>query len=152
VDVAAAAGDEGVDERRETRRPDPPGAGQQNDGPRRRPIGQRGIGSLRLAGCGGGSDLLGRGRAARGEHGLEVGNERGRERVALGSALAGVRLHRLRPPERLVVSLSGMAWGRRGGKGEGRGRERCTDEGWQEEEVVVTGKGWSLGGGGDGLK
>jgi len=134
VDVAAAAGDEGVDERRETRRPDPPGAGQQNDGPRRRPIGQRGIGSLRLAGCGGGSDLLGRGRAARGEHGLEVGNERGRERVALGSALAGVRLHRLRRPERLFVALSGMALGEerregRGGEGGGGVRTKRMMEG-----------------------
>jgi hypothetical protein len=123
VDVAAAAGNEGVDESRETRRLDPPGAGQQHDGPRRRSIVRRGIGSLRrwglrLGGCGGGADLLGRGRAARGEHGLEVGDERGRERFALGSALAGFRLHRLRPPERLFVALSGMAWGR-GGEREG---------------------------------
>ena len=123
MDVAAAAGDEGVDERRETRRPDPPGAGQQHDGPRRRSIGRRGIGSLRLAGCGGGADLLGRGGAACGEHGLEVGDERGREGVALGSALAGVRLHRLRLPERLFVALSGMALGeeRREGRGEREG-------------------------------
>jgi hypothetical protein len=76
VDVAAAGGNEGVDERRETRRPDPPGTGQQHDGPRRRPISRGGIGRLRflslslsLASCGGGADLC-RGRAAGGEHGL----------------------------------------------------------------------------------
>jgi hypothetical protein len=78
VDVAAAAGDEGVDESRQARRPDPFGAGQQNYGPRRRSsISRSGIGSLRLRwGRGGGrARVLGRDRAPRGEHGLEVGDE-----------------------------------------------------------------------------
>lgn len=163
MDIAAAAGNEGVDERRETRRPDPPSTGQQHDGPRRRPVSRGDIGSLRhrslrlsLAGCGGGADLD-RGRAACGEHGLEVGDERGRERVALRSVLAGGRLHRPRrrrerERERLLAALlsSGTAWGRR--------RRRRGEEGKRGRERGVRTKEGSGGGdeegegGGNGLK
>jgi hypothetical protein len=77
VDVAAAALDEGVDERRETRRLDPSGAGQEHDGLGGAVIG-RGRGRGRGLGRGG---VLGRGRTTGGEHGLEVGYERGGEGV-----------------------------------------------------------------------
>lgn len=142
MDIAAAAGNEGVDERRETRGPDPPGTGQQHDGPRRRPISRGYIGSLRLRSRRLSADL-GPGRAACGEHGLEVGDERGRERVALRSVLAGGRLHRPRRRERgYLPPCPGDGVGEGRGEEEkrprGRERERCTDEG-RKEAAVVTG-------------
>lgn len=75
VDVASAALDEGVDERRETRRLDPTGAGQKYYRLSRRVIGRR----LRCRGRGlgrGGGGVLGRRRAAGCEDGLQIGYER----------------------------------------------------------------------------
>jgi hypothetical protein len=144
VDVAAGAGNEGVDERRETRGPDPPGTGQQHDGPRRRPISRGGIlwsRGFNLAGCGGGADL-GRGRAAGSKHGLEVGDEGGRERVALGSVFAGGRLHRPRPrrgylPPR-VVRDGWAEEAKRAGE-----RERGVYGGRKEGSAGVDGDDWT---------
>lgn len=108
VDVAAAALDEGVDERHETRRPDPTGAGQQHDRLSRRVIGlclrhrSRGLGR-------GGAGVLGRGRTAGREHRLQIGYERSGEGIGPGGAVTGAGGHRLR---------------RRGGRAGVGGRER----------------------------
>jgi hypothetical protein len=77
VDVAAAVGDERVDERRQTRRTDPFGACEKDYGLRRSStISRWGIGGLRLhIRRGGRASVLGGDRAPRGEHGLEVGDE-----------------------------------------------------------------------------
>jgi hypothetical protein len=124
VDVAAAALDEGVDERRETRRLDPSGAGQEHDGLGGAVIG-RGRGRGRGLGRGG---VLGRGRTTGGEHGLEVGYERGGE----GVGPPGVVGHRVR---------------RRGGRALGgrRKRGRGTEGGRGRNSRRSGGGKWSAG-------
>lgn len=125
VDVASAAGDEGVDEGRETRRPDPAGAGQEYGRLRGTFIGHGssagGLRRLRCRGLGAGLLRGRRRRPARREDGLQVGHERGRERIGPRRVVAGARGHRaslrFASPERCL-----------GVEERERERERCTDE------------------------